>query len=269
MTRYLLCAALVSMSAEAQIAPCGNATCVGNDPGDVKLGGTLLETRGARPDGGVAALRPVVPGASLVLQSIQPTGTSVLPDVIIGSTNAHDGGTILSVRNGTSEVFAITPAGAVNSSDRATLGIFGYVDAGVVNASRVEFAKSNPFAPTLYDLALAPGYLHLDGGFDVSGPFNLRASNVVSCGTAGNEKLGVDCSTGALTTTGAVTFSSTTVRGTITLGGGGTGTATVTSGAVCVCSEATDATKTVKCAVSSTTLTATGTAGDDINYICL
>ncbi len=48
----------------------------------------------------------------------------------------------------------------------------------------------------------------------------------------------------------------------------GTGTATVLASSVCVCSEVTDATRTVGCALSSTTLTATGTASDVINYSC-
>lgn len=70
------------------------------------------------------------------------------------------------------------------------------------------------------------------------------------------------------TFSGRIHSTSTTTVGQITLETG-TGTATVFSGAICVCSEATDETKTVKCAVSSTTLTATGTGSDVINYICL
>lgn len=142
MTRFVLVVALFAATAEAQIAPCGSATCVGNDPGDVKLGGTLLETRGARPDGGVAALRPVVPGASLALQSVQPTGTSVRPDVIIGSTNVHDGGTLVSFRNGNIEVATISAAGAFSGSSGGG-GCVGnaqsiacqFVDAGTILVS--------------------------------------------------------------------------------------------------------------------------------------
>lgn len=73
---------------------------------------------------------------------------------------------------------------------------------------------------------------------------------------------------GTIGTTNSIptTFGSTKNRGTITLSGG-TGTATVTSGAVCTCTDTT-ATNVVQCAVSSTTLTATGTTTDVISYLC-
>ena len=54
--------------------------------------------------------------------------------------------------------------------------------------------------------------------------------------------------------------------GAITLSAG-TGTATVASGATCVCTDTT-ANASVKCAVSGTTLTATGTASDVVAFLC-
>lgn len=76
---------------------------------------------------------------------------------------------------------------------------------------------------------------------------------------------------GDYTVTGAATatqhrVSATTGGGTITLAAG-SGTATVFSGARCVCTDTT-ANASVKCAVSGTTLTATGTATDVIAYLC-
>lgn len=61
-------------------------------------------------------------------------------------------------------------------------------------------------------------------------------------------------------------------KGTIALNGGtpGTGTATVLAGAICTCSDST-AVAAVMCAVTATTLTATGGAvsSDNIAYVCM
>ncbi len=100
-------------------------------------------------------------------------------------------------------------------------------------------------------------------------PLNTLDANdlVLKVADAANTKLvGVD-NEGDMVVTGAITAGSTLTRGAITLSGG-TGTATVVSGATCVCSDATAA-NAVKCAVSGTTLTATGTGTDGINYVCL
>ena len=71
---------------------------------------------------------------------------------------------------------------------------------------------------------------------------------------------------GQLNMAGSAKLAQTNNSGTITLSAG-SGTATVTSGARCICTDQT-ANASVKCAVSSTTLTATGTGTDVITYLC-
>jgi hypothetical protein len=74
-----------------------------------------------------------------------------------------------------------------------------------------------------------------------------------------------DETNGILTIQG-VTVVDSTSGGTVGLSGG-TGTATVRNGARCVCTDTT-ANASVKCAVSGTTLTITGTTTDTIAYFC-
>ncbi len=87
--------------------------------------------------------------------------------------------------------------------------------------------------------------------------------------TLWNNSTGVVTFQFGIDATGRIVASSSTNKGTITLSGGGTGTATVTSGAKCVCSYSTVGIIVPLCNVSGTTLTATGTASADMNYICL
>lgn len=85
-------------------------------------------------------------------------------------------------------------------------------------------------------------------------------------GSGGNKQWSVDPSGHLVPASSTQKAKITNNSGTITLSGG-TGTATVTSGARCVCTDST-ANASVKCAVSGTTLTATGTTTDVITYLC-
>jgi hypothetical protein len=92
------------------------------------------------------------------------------------------------------------------------------------------------------------------------------ASGDVSLITASQERVRID-STGLATFFNTAVMQSAKNRGTITLSAG-TGTVAVLSGQICACSDTT-AVAAVKCAVSATTLTATGTGTDVIAYVCL
>lgn len=123
----------LSLGVGERVTPCGSAVCVGNTGQDIQLGGTVLETRGSYlPDGGMAALRPVVTGAVLTLQGTQSSGAVVNPDVIIGSLNTHtaaaDGGhlSIVSFRNGSTELLGVNVSGvSVGSGNKGTCALDG------------------------------------------------------------------------------------------------------------------------------------------------
>lgn len=161
------------------VTPCGNAICVGPAGQDVKLGGTLLETRGVYlPDGGLAALRPVVPGAVLTLQGIQASGSVTTPDVVVSSLNTHTGsGNFFSVRNGSSagdtggtEVFGVSANGPVVPASAV-----GFEDAGtiLVGTERV----TTLLVATLVDA----GAENVAGQLSVGGAAVLSASNKGTC----------------------------------------------------------------------------------------
>lgn len=115
MTRILLL--LLTLEPDSTVRPCGNAACVSTTGTPVTLGGTVQANRGNWPDGGIARLVPIVPGASLDLTGIQADpndgGTTTTPDVIIQSINTRsDTATILSVKNRQNEVFSVKGNGA-------------------------------------------------------------------------------------------------------------------------------------------------------------
>jgi hypothetical protein len=123
------------LSVGGQVVPCGSALCVGGNQQAVTLGGTVQANQGYWPDGGLAELVPVVPGASLALIGTQQDpydgGPALAPDVILGSRNsAIATRTLVSVRANQSEVFAIKGNGALA--------------AGVITASSAMTASSFP-----------------------------------------------------------------------------------------------------------------------------
>lgn len=99
----------------------------------------------------------------------------------------------------------------------------------------------------------------------LAGCTNLPPSPYALLGPINGTPIRLGVATG-LASAAQVKVTATTGGGTISLSGG-TGTATVLSGHRCVCTDTT-ANVSVKCAVSGTTLTATGTTTDVIAYFC-
>jgi hypothetical protein len=206
---------------------CDTAACVGSTGQDVNLGGTVIETRGPRPDGGQAILKPAV--ASAVLQVLgNQSRTSTLPDVIIGGSNARDGGSpIVSIRTGGYEVWSVAGSGAI-AQGASTLG-----------------------ATTISRLTVTSD-AGIGGNLGVTG-------NAAITGTA--------AITGATDVTGALTVESSKNHGSVLMDGGAQ-TITVTAGELCICQDSSDNTKGCKMPVSSTTGTISSTTGDTVVYHC-
>lgn len=118
------------------------------------------------------------------------------------------------------------------------------------------------------------GFVHTarEVGHDLVGEAEAAIPKVNAIPHASSETF---LSTSTLTIGGPLVIdtSNTTVAGTITLASGSpsTGTATVRAGCRPLCTDQTTQTSVVKCAVSSTTLTATGpnTVTDVVTYLCI
>lgn len=196
--------------------------------------------------------------------------------------NTFDG--TIYFRRGGSNLLSLGSSGALTSA--AASGSNGFACA--TNGCRIDFGSGAADYITSDGTALTVGSGYLVSGNKVTTD-SVSSQNGVGLTLKGAattyDNVIIDTTGAALTTgallvlknntsevasvksDGAITTSSTKTKGTITLAAG-TGTATVLSGAVCVCSDTT-AVNAVKCAVASTTLTATGTGTDVIAYICL
>lgn len=93
-------------------------------------------------------------------------------------------------------------------------------------------------------------------------------AGTISIGDANTGGITLGASGNALTINSPWTAGSTKNAGSVNLSGG-TASVTVTSGTHCVCQDQTTAGTAVKCPVSSTTATFTGTGTDTITYVCM
>jgi hypothetical protein len=135
-----------------------------------------------------------------------------------------------------------------------------YLNFGVYDSAGANRMDTTHDATLILNGRMANGGTAVAVAADTGGiSYSTTGAKLLSVKNNGTEKFSVDKD-------GAIKIVGTTGGGTITLSGG-TGTATVLTGHRCVCTDTTAAAA-VKCAVSGTTLTATGTTTDVIAYFC-
>ncbi len=199
--------------------------------GNVRIDGTL-DQRGTISNGGSATCFTGITGVPCFTESIGITATDATANIQAGTT-AGTAGIITYNSSGTGIGVARYYGSTFAQAQLQNKMVFaGIASAGVITGN--------------FSAVAAGTAIHefRDG--------TLLENLLASIDGAGNLSLAAGA---------------TRTKGTITLAAG-TGTATVTSGCVPACSDTT-AVAAVRCAVSGTTLTATGTGTDVISYLCL
>ena len=180
--------------------------------------------------------------------TLAPTATPGANDLLV-EVNDAAGNSILSVDLEADLFIGVVNTGTVNVGGNFVRGLGDSTTFSITSASTAVTASS-----TVAAITLAP-----------TATLDENDLVVEANSAAGTSLFTVDLEGDAIIT-GALDINGSTGVGTITLSSG-TGTATVFSGAICVCTDTT-ANVSVKCAVSGTTLTATGTTSDVIAYQC-
>ena len=240
-----------------------------------QMGATFFDTREILLNNGDVSDRPIViagKSGNVIATITNDPSSSTWPTAAVqmGSilTGANGGSNDLLFRNNTSS----SSIKVLNAANTAVLMSLGENSGGSImtfnnttNASLRLWSLSD--IGRIYGGGSSPGILFLANinGAGQNGTFEWQdnasdshqyMSLTTSTGilaVGGNSKGGLQC--GATTCGGSIILS------------GGTQTATVYSGCRPICTDTTAA-NAVACSVSSTTLTATGTGTDHINYFC-
>jgi hypothetical protein len=230
-------------------------------------------------------------GGTTITDTLALTGTTVTNLITSATTNAtatasvaaltvkpantlDSGDLIFDIQTSTgTSVFKVNKAGATTATSTLTVTAGDIVDSGGDVQGQILKSSVNTIQMTSTTVGSISSSTSAANASTTAAAFQLKPQNALDANdlvvdvrsSADAHLLTVDQEGDAIVG-GALKVSSTTGGGTISLSGG-TGTATVLSGHRCVCTDTT-ANASVKCAVSGTTLTATGTTTDVIAYFC-
>lgn len=209
----------------------------------------------------------------------EPASSSV---TVTAATGLSGSGTVASPLAGVTASGSV--AGYMSTGTQTIAGAKTFSGNAVFSGDiQTQTIKANSTAGSPVAIGMGNGAYFCMRGTDANSGACLRSSgstdwivsyggaNVWNFGNAALEPRNAALTMGTSTYPFPSFWGTTTVRGTITMSSG-TGTAIVAAGAFCVCSDTAATPVIVRCAVSSTTLTASevsGTSSHAVAYICM